>query len=319
MGPMTDEQRLTLPLLIALGIVWGSAFIAIRYVLDAGASPFLFVVVRMGTQAPLMALIALLAREKLPSRRDLAVSAVLGGALVMGGYQTLLFWGEQFTSGGLAGVLVAGSPLMTAILTTALLPSERFGRSGIVGLLVGFVGVALLFEPDLASGAGSTTLGLVAVLGAAFAFALGSVLLRKWRKGGESSWGASVEFAAGGLFALPFMLAYEPRPAFPVGEYSLLATAYLVVAAGVLGFVVYFHLHHRVGPARANLVSFVSPVAALGFGVLLLGETYAWVQLGGFGLIVLGLYLLQRDRARKAASAGATPEAGPLRPSSGGR
>ncbi|MGP8073967.1 MAG: DMT family transporter [Thermoplasmata archaeon] len=296
-----NSERLSLALLVALGVVWGSAFIAIRYVLDEGASPFLFVLVRMLTSAPLMAVIALCARERRPAWRDLVVSAVLGGAFVMGGYQVMLFWGEQFTAGGIAGVLVAASPLFTAVLSWFLLRQEAFGRVGAFGLAVGFGGVALLFEPEIASGGTSSTLGLLSVLAAAFAFAIGSVLLRKWRKGGETYWGASVEFAAGALFALPFVVLFEPRPYFPLGTGALLATGYLVGVAGVLGFAMYFALHRRVGPSRANLVSFISPLSALGVGGLVLGEQYAPIQLGGFALIVLGLFLLQRDWARRSA------------------
>jgi drug/metabolite transporter (DMT)-like permease len=200
-------------------------------------------------------------------------------------------------------VLVAGSPLFTAVLSLFLLRHEAFGRIGSVGLIAGFVGVALLFEPEIVKGGSSSLEGLAAILGAAFAFALGSVLLRKWRPGGESYWGASIEFAAGGIFALPFVVLFEPGPAFPLGPGSLIATAYLVGAAGVLGFVVYFHLHGHIGPGRANLVSFVSPVAALVSGVLVLGEAYAAVQIGGFLLIVLGLYLVQQDRGRPSPTA----------------
>lgn len=297
-----NSERLSLVLLVALGVVWGSAFIAIRYVEDVGASPFFYVMVRMFASAPLMAALAFGSRERRPATRDLVVSAVLGGAFVMGGYQVLLFWGEQFTTGGIAGVLVAASPLFTAVLTFFLLPHEAFGRLGVAGLALGFGGVALLFEPEIARGGSNSLLGLVAVMVAALAFATGSVLLRKWRKGGESYWGASVEFAAGGLFAIPFFVLFEPHPFFPLGTDALLATVYLVGVAGVLGFAVYFTLHRQVGPGRANLVSFVSPVAALGMGVLLLDESYALVQLGGFALIVGGLFLLQRERRRRSAT-----------------
>jgi len=302
-----NSDRLSFALLIGLGVVWGSAFIAIRYILDEGASPFLFVLVRMLASAPLMALVALVAREPLPAKRDLVVSAVLGGAFVMGGYQVMLFWGEQFTSGGIAGVLVAASPLFTAVLSWFFLRHESFGRVGALGLAAGFVGVALLFEPEIAAGGSFSTLGLLSVLAAALAFAVGSVLLRKWRTGGETSWGASVEFAAGAVFALPFVIVFEPHPYFPVGSGTLIATFYLVGVAGVLGFAVYFALHRRTGPSRANLVSFISPISALGLGVLILGEQYAVIQLGGFALIALGLFLLQRDWARRATTASGRP------------
>jgi drug/metabolite transporter (DMT)-like permease len=313
-----NAERSSLALLVALGAAWGTAFIAIRYLLDEGASPFFFVLVRLVAQAGLTAGVALALRERRPSRHDAWVSAVLGGAFVMGGYQSLLFWGEQFTAGGLAGVLVASSPLFTALLSVLLLRREAFHAVGMAGVVVGFGGVALLFEPDLAAGASSSVGGLIAILAAAFAFALGSVLLRRWRRGGETMWGASVEFAAGGLVALAAVLLFEPHPDFPVSAGALTATVYLVAVAGALGFGVYFYLHHRVGPGRANLVSFVSPMAALLSGVLLLGETYAAVQLGGFGLIALGLYLVQRDRTGRpgpgAASESAAPDGNPAGP-----
>lgn len=294
------SDRLDLALLLLLGLLWGSAFIAIRYVLDAGASPFLFVLVRLAASAPLVALLALASREPLPPRRELLLSALLGGALVMGGYQLLLFWGEQYTSGGLAGVLVAASPLFTALLSFALLRHEAFGALGLVGLALGFGGVTLLFAPAIEGGSGSTGLGLLAVLAAALAFALGSVLLRRLSPSGETLWGLSAEFAAGSLLAVPVLLLLEPAPHLATGGLALLATAYLVGVAGVLGFVIYFALHRRVGPGRANLVSFVSPVAALGLGGLLLGERYAPIEIVGFLLIVLGLFLLQRERLVRA-------------------
>ncbi len=291
-------------LLVLLGIVWGSAFIAIRFVLSDGATPFFFVMARMLLASALMGGFALARRERLPPPRELLISALLGGAFVMGGYQVMLFWGEQYITGGLAGVLVAASPLLTAVLSLALLRHEAFGRTGALGLGVGFLGVALLFEPELLHEQGSSVLGLLSVLGAAFVFALGSVLLRKWRKGGEGYWGAGVEFLAGGAFALPFVLVFEPHPYFPPGPWPILALVYLAGVAGALGFAIYFELHRRVGPGRANLVSFVSPAAAVVFGVSLLGEQYAWVQLGGFAAILVGLLLLQRGRAHAPVGPG---------------
>lgn len=311
-----DPDRSALILLVALGAVWGSAFIAIRYVLEAGASPFFFVLVRLLSQAGLTGAVALAVRERRPSSREAWISALLGGALVMGGYQSLLFWGEQFTAGGLAGVLVASSPLLTVLLSAVLLRHEAFHRRGVAGVVVGFLGVALLFEPDLTSGVSASVAGLAAILTAAFAFALGSVLLRRWRQGGETMWGASVEFAAGGVVALTGVLLFEPHPSFPVTAGTLVATGYLVAVAGVLGFAMYFYLHRRVGPGRANLVSLVSPIAAVTSGILVLGEGYAPVQFGGFALILAGLYLVQRDPRHRTGAA--PPPGGPPSDGSGG-
>lgn len=229
------SARVSLALLILLGAVWGGSFVAIRYLDELGASPFFLVLLRLLASALLMAIVALGVQEKLPSVRDLLVSAALGGALVIGGYQVLLFWGEQNVPAGLAGVLVASAALFTVALSAVVLPHETIRRRGLLGLLLGFGGVALLFEPQVGQGGTGSVWGLLAVLSASLAFAVGTVLLRKWRSGGEGFWGASVEFAAGALFALPFVLIFEPHPYIPEGTYALVAIAFLVVAVSVWG------------------------------------------------------------------------------------
>lgn len=293
-------QRLDLLAIVALAALWGSAFIAIRAGLLAGASPFLFAGLRFLLAAGAAALVAVATRTPLPAPRLLARAAVLGALSLVGGYSVLVYWGESSTAGGLSAVLIATVPLWSGIVGHSLLPSERFGRGGWAGIAVGFLGVVVLLLPDLR--AGVSWAGPVALVGAAALFSVGSVTLRRLGGGPEGAWSLVAQFAASALFLLPFALAAGPLD-FPVTAVTVGALVYLAVGSSVVGFVLYFWLFHRVGPARAGFVTYVSPVMGLALGALLLGEVVSLVELAGLGLIVVGILLVRGERPSRAPAA----------------
>lgn len=292
--------------LLALGGMWGSAFPFIRLGLLAGAPALLFASFRFLGAAAVVSIVAAARREAWPARRDLALSALWGGGLLVAGYMGFLYTGEESVTAGIAAVLIASGALWSALLGYTFLPQDRLGRAGMAGILIGFLGVSVLFLPDLAGGSYLRVLPLLFVLGAALAFAIGSVGLRKTVSAPQGTWALSAEFALGGLLLLVLALAAgETR--MPLGSSVTLSLGYLIVVPSVLGYSVYFLLHHRVGPLRANVVAYVNPIAGILLGMALLGETVTGYELGGFLLIVAGIYLVQRDRGSPAEHPPGTP------------
>ncbi|MCI4369876.1 MAG: EamA family transporter [Thermoplasmata archaeon] len=301
---MTDpgSERRDLLLLVLVGLIWGSAYPVIRFGLVEGATPVAFAAGRYALSAVAIGILAVLTRVKWPGRRALGLSAVLGLPIV-GVYGLLLYLGEASTSGSLAAILIAGTPFLTALFALPLLPGESLGRVGAVGLGVGFLGVVILVVPPAGIVLATTVWGPVAVLGAAVSVALGTVLLRRYRPEGETLWGVSVQFAVATIFLVAVSPVVEPHPAIPVNNGTLFALAYLVLLPSLVGYSVYFYLHHRVGPARANLVAYVNPVAAVLVGTFIFAEPFEPLELGGLALIIVGLTILTRfRRPRPAAS-----------------
>lgn len=287
--------------MILLGMIWGSAYPVIRYGLVEGATPLTYAAVRYAFAAIAIAATAAATRVPRPGARSLGLSALLGLPIV-GIYGLLLYVGEATTSGNLSAILIAVAPLLTALFALPILPGENLHRWGYVGLVVGFVGVAVLVAPPPGIVLASSLWGPVEVVGAAASFAVGSVLLRKKRPGGETLWGVSVQFAVATLFLAVLLPVLEPHPALPLTGGVLLSLAYLVVVPSLIGYSLYFYLHHHVGPGRANVVAYVNPVAALSIGTLLFMEPFEWWELAGFALILVGLTLLTRyGRPRPAA------------------
>ncbi len=282
-------------LVVLLGVLWGSAFPVIRYGLLAGAPPLLFAAVRYALTAAVLVPIALVARSPRPTMASLWSPAVFGGILMIGGYGGLLYLGEESTSGGLAAILTASAPLASALFGLGLLPSERLGRWGLAGLLVGFGGVAVLVLPQLGHPFASGFAGPALVVGAVLVFASGSVLLRRTARAAPTLWSLALQFSvAGALLGVVGAGIGEP---ITLGQTSMVVPSlvFLVIFPGVLGYTLYFRIHHRSGPTRANLVGYINPVTGVVVGLLVFGETVTGLEIGGMGLIALGLFLLQRD------------------------
>jgi len=298
--------RTDLLLLVALGFLWGSAYVAIRQGIVAGASPFIFAGVRYSIVAGLLALVATVRREAWPSRRASVLSAALGGTLIIGMYGLLLYWGEQFTSGGYASVLSGTGPILTVVFAYSLLPSERLSPTAIAGVAVGFLGILVLVLPSLLGGYGGSWMGPVAITGAFVVFPLGTVLLRRWSQEREGTWQLSLQFGVGaGVLGLAVLLVPGPER-LPLTLAVWASLLVLVVFASLLGYVVYFRLHHRVGPGRANLVAYLLPLVGVGLGTGLFGEPITPWEVGGFLLVVTGLSLVFLTRDRRGQGAGRT-------------
>ncbi len=288
-----------LGLLLLLGGLWGAAFPVIRWGLLAGASPFAFAAIRWAFAAVLMGSIAAVTRVPRPHGRDSVLLVVLGGGFLIGGYGGFLYWGEQGTPGGLSAVLIGTVPLASALLAYFVLPNERFTWRGSLGIALGFVGLVVLFLPDLVGGGSVSFTAELAVVAAAVTTAIGSVLIRRLVHAPADLWTLTAQFAFGGaLLAMIALLVGQPLTLPDVGTVWI-SLAYLVVASSVAGYWIYFRLLHRVGPARTNVVTYVNPLAGIAVGAVLLSEAVGPYELAGFVVILAGLYLLQRDRLRR--------------------
>jgi drug/metabolite transporter (DMT)-like permease len=297
-----EHGRFDILLVVLVGILWGSAFPLIRAGILAGAPPLLFASVRYLLTAAVLLPIAFLSGSPRPTAASLRWPALFGGLFMVGIYGGLLYLGEVSTSGGLAAILTASAPLASALFGYGLLPTERLGRGTAAGLVVGFGGVGVLLLPQLGHPLTSGVEGPVLVVGAVLAFSLGSVFLRRTSSAVPGFWSLAVQFAVAGVFVGALALANGEPLELGQGPIVPLSLAFLIFITGVVGYTLYFRIHHRSGPTRANLVGYVIPVTGLLVGVLAFGESVTAIEPVGLLLIALGLFLVQRDRRASAPS-----------------
>lgn len=286
-------------LFVALAVAWGSAFTAIKAGLEF-FPPVLFAAFRYDLAGVLMLGYAAYVTDRwMPRRRNEWLLVGIGGTLMIAAYHAFLFVGEQGTTSAAAAIIVSLSPILTTGFARAFLPEERLTALGIAGLIVGFVGVGILSNPDPNNLLDTRTVSMFLVFLAAASFALGSVLTR--RVEGElpietmEAW--SMLVGALVMHGASVALAESVSEVRWTSE-AILSLLYLVVVASALGFLVYFDLLDRLGPIEINLVSYAAPVVAALTGLLFLGETPTTYTVVGFGLILLGFVLLKRDALR---------------------
>ncbi len=281
--------------LAVTSLVWGAAYVFIRVGLLAGATPLAFAAARYLASFAVFLLISAIRREPFPSARVLGVSAAIGGVLFIGLYGGLLYWGEQYTTGGYAAVLASVAPLFTFALGYWLLATERFGARGIAGIGVGFGGTVVLVLPSLIGSPVGSFQGPLFILAAMFATALGTVWLRRMALGRQGLWQIGAQFGVAGLL-LTAVAAVLPVPeSLPATPTVLGALAALVGASSIVGYFAYFLLHHRVGPVRANVVAYLAPIVGVAVGTLGYGEPITIWEPAGVAIVLLGVTLVIAD------------------------
>jgi drug/metabolite transporter (DMT)-like permease len=289
-------------LLATASLVWGAAYVFIRQGLVFGAAPFAFASARYLLSAVAFAIVAMVRREAFPTRRDLLVSASIGGILIIGLYGGFLYWGEQYTTGGYAAVLASTAPLLTVAAGFFLLTAERLGARGLIGMAIGFVGATVLVYPQLTgTNALGSWQGPLFVLAAMVSTAVGTVLLRRVGRGPQGLWQIGTQFMVAGLLLGVASVVIPSSNALPLTSGVLGMLAILVLFSSLLGYFAYFTLHHRVGPVRANVVAYIAPLVGVAVGSGLFGEPVTFWEVAGVAIVLGGVTLVLWESARRTA------------------
>ena len=287
-------SRRLLLLLFALSAIWGSSFMFIK-VGVRDLEPSTLVLGRVGIAALTLLPLAL-ASEGLAALR-----AHWWPVLVMGALNSALpFWflsfGETRIDSGLSAVIQASAPIFTALLAGRIDPSQRISGLRLVGVFVGFAGVALLVGGQR----GGELVGTLAVVATALCYATAVLYGGRTLKGVPPIQLAFGTMVAATVLVAPAGLAQLPAEA-PGWKPAASVAALGVVGSG-LAYILYFQIIQGAGASRAILVTYLVPAFALLFGAVLLDEAVTFGALGGLVLILGGTALATGVARRRAAA-----------------
>jgi drug/metabolite transporter (DMT)-like permease len=242
-------------------------------------------------------LFSLIRARRIPVPRNgrdwwlLAITGVLSFSLNYG----LVFWGEQYISSGLAALLQSTLPAFGLVFAHFHLPGERMTWSKIFGVVLGVLGVAVVFSNQLAIAGGKALAGSIALVLSAMFAAISNVLVK-----GHSRKLDPVILAAGQMFfgLIPLLLIGIPLEGNPLTYHwtpvALLALLYLAVVGSVIAFVLYYWLVHKMDVTKTMLISLVTPVVAVLLGIVVLGEDLSWRTVAGGVMIMAGVRFVTR-------------------------
>jgi drug/metabolite transporter (DMT)-like permease len=301
-------------LLGLLSAIWGASYLLIKYAIEDFAPAE---VVFLRTALAGVVLLAVIYIQGAEARAALSRAmrrpwlVLLLGATAIAAPFLLITFGELAVPSGLTAVLIAPASLFVAILAPFLDPSERINRMQAFGLLVGLGGVALLVGIESVSTL-DDFLGAMAMLGAAFFYALSNYIVKGPFKGYPALVTSFLSVSAGALIVLPVAAATAEHHA------PSLRAILSIVGLGVLGtaaaFVIYYMLIAEIGAGRASLVSYLTPPVALAYGALLLSEKITVAAVVGTVLILAGVALASRRPRPPADVPALAGEVGGFRP-----
>lgn len=297
-GPEAVGNRAWI-LFVLTGVVLGLGVVAIK--VGVGFfPPLLFAAFRIDIAAlVLLAYVLLRSGDWRPRTRRDAIGILSGGVFLIAGTMAFAFIGLQYTTSGVAAIILSLDPVLTIALAALVLADERLTVLGYVGILVALVGVGIVVQPTPSHFLNGNLAGEEYVLLGVLSLAIGSVLVR-WSNhdiapSALTAWAMVVaaplmhlvSFAVGESFA-----SIQPTTA------ALVALLYAGVVAGAGGYAMWFDLIGEVGAVRASFLQYLTPVVASLGGWLLLAEQLPPEAFAGYFVILTGFLLMNADSVK---------------------
>ena len=290
--------------LLAFGSVylfWGSTYGAIHIAGEHLPVPIVSAS-RSLISATLIVLICLLRRKSLRVPQGEGWKLIIVGLLFMSCNNMLLTWGEKLVPSGFASLIVSTMPIMIALIEMVLPGGDALNKRGWAGTLLGTLGIGVLVWPSLHAvhggvAAGShALLGVVILLGAALAFAVGSVLSRRFHFTADTFVATGWQIGAAGIFnaAFAFSTGSWHRAVWTWSGFG--AILYLAIFGSIFGLVALTFLLQNVAVTKVSTYAFVNPIVAVLLGVLLLHEHLVKTEIAGMAVIVCAVAMVVYSR-----------------------
>ena len=291
--------------LLVIYVVWGSTYLAIRLVVET-MPPLLAASGRFLTAGAIIAVVLVARRGPRVlrvSRAELAGATLVGVALLLGG-NGLVSLGEREVPSGLAALIIAVVPLWVVIWR--MVNSERVRRGTLLGVVVGFGGVAVLVIPrgfGVEAGLG----GMLLLVVSGFSWATGSYYSRRLALPSDPFVSTAAQLLLGGLALGVAGLISGELGLLRVERFStaaVLSLVYLVLFGSILAYTAYTWLLQNASVSNVATYAYVNPVVAIILGWLVLDEQINGAMIVGGAMIVLAVAVVIRSEVRSTGAAG---------------
>ena len=293
-----NEESKVIAAYIAVCILWGSTYLAIRI----GVSAFpavLFAGIRFVIAGAFLLLFAHLRGLAFPTNLTSVRNQCIVGLLLLLGGNGLVVWAEQYVHSGVASLLVATVPLFMALIELFIPGRPRIDIKGWLGLLIGFSGVAMLVLSN--SGEGSVEIkGFVALLIAAFLWSIGSVYSKGFKPTGSVITNIAIQMLSGGIALMIVGIALGELPRVSLSSKGIGALLYLIVFGSWIGYSSYIYILQKWPAAKAGTYAYVNPPVAVLLGALILGEPFNLTVLLSTVVILAGVLLVQLSKTKSS-------------------
>lgn len=285
-------------------IIWGTTYLGIKVAVEH-YPPFLMAGCRQLLSGIVLITVALIANPKADlSRRNLLQQALIGFLLITLG-NGLVTWAEQYVQSGVAALICSTMPI-SAVIINIVRGKEKLNWIILLGMLLGFGGVALIFRDNLSQQggvAGYYILGIAALFVATISWAWGSLLNKSSKSSINSSFNVGFQLLAGGAIMLLISPAADDYTGLVLwNSEGLMAFFYLVVFGSILAYAAYMYALKVLPVGFVTSYAYINPLVAVILGALLLNEPLNVYTVFAFVLIILGIFIVRSGYKKQEAA-----------------
>ncbi len=275
---------------VIVSTVWGSTWLAIKVGLET-IPPFFSSTLRFIVAEVILGAIIFWRKERIPWTRNARRVYLSMGFLTFAVPYILVYWGQQYIPSALGSILWATFPFCVAVVSLVMIPGGRPDRYTMLGILLGFLGVLIIFGGDLQISGPMAPWGMGAILASVVVQAISLVQVKQW---GEDVSPVAMNFIGMliGLVALFVLgLFVEGVPSITWTLPAVLSVLYLGVFGSVIAFLAYYWLLKRIDPVYLSLTSFINPIVGVVLGAVVLHEALGTSIVAGAMLVLAGILL----------------------------
>ena len=290
-------------LFAVLVLIWGSTWLAIKIGLEF-YPPFFSLALRFGLAGPLFLLIMRLRGEKIPWQwRHQPFFLTIGFLSFMVSYGAV-YWSEQYITSGLAAVLFALFPLLTAVFAHYMLHEERLGVAKVAGLIVSLVGIVVINSGDLRQIDPMAPIAALVILLSPTVSALSGILSKQRSRDFSPLAMAGIPMTYGAIAHTIVWLLVERHQPLVWSWPGMASILYLAVFGSLIAFGGYYWLLRLMPVGRLALIAYLTPIVAIVLGIVVAHEHMTVRIAIGAALVLAGVAGAGLGRSRPVRVAG---------------
>jgi len=269
-------------------LVWGSTWLVIKMGLDS-VPPLLAAGARFVVASAILYILIRLRGLRLPLDRTSRLVFLSAGVLAFGVPFAMVYWGEQYIPSSLSSILFASYPFIIAILSYFTVKDEPLTFLRVLGIILGFAGLVVIFWAGFRINSREALLGMGAIVGSGLLQAVSVIIIKKY---GRTLHPFVVSF--GGMFIAALLLlggsfAFERGMPLTFDLNAVWTVLFLGIVGSVLTFSIYFWLLKKIPVVLLSISALITPVIAVFLGGLILAEVLTFRTYVGAGIVLLGV------------------------------
>lgn len=276
---------------LAICIIWGTTYLVIRIGVQE-MPPFLFSGFRWLIAGPIFLVVLKIRGVKLPTKNDLIPIAIAGISLIGLG-NGLITFAEQWIPSGLTALLITTVPMLVVLIETLILKKVEFSKFILIGALLGFSGILLIFGNNLSLIFEKEYLfGIIAIYAGVTAWSIGTVYSKHRKINVDPLANAATQMVIGGAFQVIVGLSIGEAERFVFTQNGVMAFIYLAIFGSFIAYGSYTYAIAHLPISFVTTYAYINPVIALFAGWLILDEMLSFEIILAAVIILIGVWLI---------------------------